>query len=132
MALKIEQAFLFDFRMKAFGLPIAYENADYKPTPGNAYVRVRHFPNEETAADLNDTNETNGFFQFTLYYPTGAGAIPAKTMRQTIFDAYPIGRRLTYSGQKVVVTATSPFSAYPEDGWFKVAGRVFYKADVTR
>lgn len=130
--LEIEQAFISDFITQAFGLPIAYENVDYTPTQGTAYVEIRMFPNEERAADLNSTNETTGLMQFTLRYPEGEGAMPAKQKRQAILDAYPIGRVLTYSGQRVTITGTDPFNAYPDDGWFKVIGRVFYRASTNR
>lgn len=130
--LAIEQAFISDFIAQAFGLPIAHENADYEPTPGTPYVELRMFPNDARAADLATTNRTTGLMQFTLFYPEGEGAIPAKLKRQDVFDAYPVGRVLTYSGQRVTITGQSPFNAYPQDGWFKVIGRLSYAADITR
>lgn len=133
MSIKIDQAFVFDFRIKKFCLlPVAYENDGYEPTPGTPYVSVRSFPNAESAGDLASTNETTGLFQFTLNYPEGSGAITAKQVREDIFAAYPIGRRLTYSGQRLTITGRDPFRAYPDDGWFKVIGRISYRATTAR
>ncbi|WP_299945356.1 phage tail terminator-like protein [uncultured Ruegeria sp.] len=130
--LEIEQAFISDFITQDFGLPIAHENVGYDPEPGTPYVKLEIFPNAERPADLNSTNNTTGLMQFTLYYAEGNGAIPAKVKRQEIFDAFPIGRVLTYSGRRVTITGRNPFRAYPDDGWYKVIGRVSYEADVPR
>ena len=132
MSIKIDQAFTSDFMAQSFGLPIAHENAEYDPSPGVAFVEIKCFPNEESALDLDSTNQTTGFFQFILRYPEGSGAITAKAMRQTIFDAYPIGRVLTYSGQTVDIAERYPFDAVPEDGWFRVSGRINYTARIER
>lgn len=128
--LETEQAFVQDFTAQAFGLPVAHENTDYTPQAGQAWALLRCFPNEEVADSVDaTTTATDGLWQFTLHYPLGEGAIPAKAMRQTIFDAYPVGRRLTYGGQSVVVTAVNPFDAAPQGGWFQVVGRIFYQAE---
>lgn len=130
MSLKIEQAFLSDFIAQDFGLPIHHENTEYKPEPGSPYVAVKMFENSETAAALSGLNETDGFFQFTLFYPEGNGAMPAKAKRATMLAAFPVGRRLTFDGQYVDVRGTQPLSAAPDGGWFQAVGRVFYRANI--
>jgi len=132
MSVKIDQAFISDFQGQSFGLPIAYENAGYEPTPGTEYVALWVFQNTISPADLDDTDEVTGVFQFTLRYPEGKGAIPAKAMADTIFAAYPAGRRITYSGQAVTITGKERVEAMPEDGWFKVVGRLYFTAGTAR
>lgn len=132
MMLRIDQAFVSDFITQAFGLPIAHENVDYTPTAGTPYVEVRTFQNAVLPADLATLNDTTGLFQFILRYPEGAGAIPAKAQADTIFAAYPVGRRLTYDGQSLTITGYERPEAVPEDGWFKVLGRIYYRADIAR
>lgn len=128
--LKIDQALTGDFIAQAFGLPIAHENAGYTPTSGTPWVALRMFQGEQLPGDIAaGTTETNGFLQFVLHYPQGDGAIAAKTQAQTISDAYPLGRRVTYSGVTVRVTRFQLFESLPEDGWFKVVGRIFYEKD---
>ena len=128
--LTIDQAFVNDFITQAFGLPIAHENANYTPTKGTAHVILRMFQNADEAGDLAvDTTETTGLFQFSLRYPPGEGAIAAKTQRNTIFAAYPIGRRITYGGNTVRVTGRSPFDNAPVEGWYQVVGRIFYELE---
>lgn len=128
--LKIDQALTGDFIAQAFGLPIAHENVKYEPTPGTPWVGIRVFQGESLAGDMAvNTTEDKGFLQFVLHYPEGEGAIASKTTAQTILDAYAIGRRVTYSGVTIRVTRNQMFEALPEDGWFKVIGRIFYEKD---
>lgn len=127
--LEADQAFVQAFIAADFGLPVAHENEDYSPQ-GSAWVQLRCFPNE-TSVDAVDasTSLADGLWQFTLHYPLGSGAIPAKAMRQTIFDAFPLGSRLSYGGQSVTVANHDPFDAAPQGGWFQVVGRIFYQAE---
>lgn len=130
--LTIDQALVSDFISQSFGLPIAHENADYKPVPGTAFVTLRNFINDVRPIGLADTDETSGALQFILHYPVGEGAITAKTTAQTIFNAYPAGRELTYSGIIVYIAGHERPSAIPEDGWYKVAGLIYYEARIPR
>ena len=130
--LKLDQALVSDFTAQAFGLPVAHENADYKPTPGAEFAQIKNFPNDVRPVGLADTDETDGVLQFILYYPVGKGAYDAKAKAQTIFDAYPIGRELTYSGVALHIRGHERASAFPEDGWYKVRGLIYYDARLAR
>ena len=125
-----QQALVSDFITQAFGLPIAHENDDYTPTQGTPWVRVRVFPGETTAGTIDADNlEQSGFMQFSLSYPAGEGAMVAKLKAQDIFDAYPIGRRVSYGGKTVTVGSYQQFDTRPRDGWFQVVGRIFYETN---
>lgn len=130
MTLKVYQAFVSDFITQAFGLPIAHENDDYTPTKGTAWVQLRVFLNAIERVGLSDTDDITGAYQFTLHYPLGEGAIPARTQAEAIFAAYPNRRRFTYSGQQVEITGSELFSAAPDDGWYQVVGRIYFRAFV--
>lgn len=130
--LKLDQALVTGFIAGAFGLPIAHENADYKPTGGTPFVALQNFPNEVGAVGLDDTDEMTGVFQFILYYPVGKGAYDAKAKAQAVFDYFYVGRALTYSGETLYITGTERASAFPEDGWYKVRGLIYYEARLTR
>lgn len=130
--LKIDQGLVSDFVAQSFGLPIAHENADYKPTAGTAFVSLINFPNDVRPVGLADTDEMDGVLQFILYYPVGKGAIEAKTKAQAIFDAYPAGREITYSGVTLYIQGHERASAIPEDGWYKVRGLIYYTARIVR
>ena len=130
MYLESHQAFVSDFIAQAFGLPIAHENANYTPTAGTAWLRLVTFTGDITAGSVSaDVSEGGGFLQVELHFPEGDGAITAKTQLQTIFDAYPLSRRVSYGGVSFRVTALQQFDASPQGGWFQVVGRIFYEKD---
>ena len=128
--IEAQQAFVSDFITQAFGLPIAYENDDYDPTPGTPWVAIRTFPGQTFPGAIAGTQpEQAGFFQFVLNYPTGEGAMAAKLKAQDIFDAYPIARRVTYGGEAARVTSYQQFDTSPQGGWFQLVGRIFYELE---
>ena len=130
MYLESQQAFVADFIAQSFGLPIAHENANYTPTPGTAWVRLRTFTGDITAGSISaDISEGGGFLQFELNFPEGVGAMTAKIQLQTIFDAFPLSRRVSYGGESFRVTALQQFDASPQGGWFQVVGRIFFEKD---
>ena len=125
-----QQALISDFITQAFGLPIAHENQHYDPTAGTPWVRLIVAPGQTDPGTVDALNlEQQGFMQFTLNYPEGEGAMTAKLKAQAIFDAYPLSRRVSYSGKSVTVIATHQFSTSPQGGWFQVVGRIFYESN---
>lgn len=127
---EVDQAFVADFQAQAFGIETAYENADFEPTRGVPWVALKTLENRVTPGDVGAVSrETSGLFQFALNYPLGEGAIPAKSQADTIFAAYPPGRRVSYGTTAFRVTATETFDAAPQGGWFRVVGRIFYELE---
>ena len=132
MTIELDQALVKSFIDGAFGLPIAHENDDYAPVAGTAYAELEVTINEEKGFTLNDLNDVTGYLQVALNYPKGAGAIPAKTMRDTILSAYPIGAVLTYSAQSLEVTGIQRPAPAPRDGWYRRLLRINFVAYLPR
>lgn len=132
MSVKIDQALVKHFIDQDFDLPIAHENENYSPVQGAPYVEVRVFQNQILPIDLKHGSDTTGLFQFILRHPENTGAIPAKTKADAIMAAFPIGARLAYDGQRVTITGQERSDAVPEDGWFKITGRIYYRAFIAR
>ena len=132
MTIELDQALVKTFIDGAFGLPIAYENEDYKPKAGTAYAELEVAKNPENGFTLNDLNDITGFLQIGLNYPTGAGAIPAKTMETTIAATYPIGAVLTYGAQSLEITGIQRPSPAPRDGWYRRLLRINFVAHLPR
>jgi hypothetical protein len=130
--LKVDQAFVYTFVNEDFGLPIAHENLPFKPTKGTAYAEILVIQNDATAYSLNDSNETDGIFRVILRYPADKGAIPAKTMADSIFSAFGVGARVCYQGDCVTVTSHSRQTGVSEDGWYKLVLTLRYKAFLGR
>ncbi len=132
MSLKLDQALVKSFIDGAFGLPIAHENTGYAPTAGTAFAELRVFMNSERAYTLASKNDITGLFQVALNYPDDGGAIEAKTMAESIIDAYPIGLNLTYSGQSLEITERQRASAAPVNGWYRLVLRFNFVAYLPR
>lgn len=132
MTAKLEQALVQRFINGNFGLPIAYENDGFDPTAGVAYAEISSFVNDETAFSLNDSDQTDGFFQVILRYPTDGLSWDAKNKADEIRAFFKIGLRLENDGQKLTVTSRSADKGFNEDGWYKIVLRVFFTAVLPR
>lgn len=132
MSVKIDQAFVEAFIAGAFGLEIAYENQDYTPTEGTPYAEIVMIPNDITPLGLAQTDETDGIFRVLLNYPENKSDLPAKQKADEIFAAFPIGRVLTYSGQRTTITNQSRARGVPEDGWYRLSLSFSYRSFLTR
>lgn len=132
MSLKIDQALVSHWVTSAFGIDASHENLPYTPTVGTEYADLRVLPNDITPYSLKDSDQTDGVFRVILRYPIDAGAVPAKTMADTIFAAYPIGKRLTYSGQVVTITSQQRQPGASEEGWYVLVLTMAYQAFLTR
>lgn len=129
----LHQAFISAWRAGAFGLTTDEdENSHYTPTKGTAWAQIRCLQNPREAFTLSDLDNTTGVWQFVLYYPTGEGAHAARAKADAVFAAFPIGRRVTYSGQVITITGHHSVSAEPEAGWFKLVCRLTFEADLAR
>lgn len=132
MSLRIDQALTSRFIAGAYGIGIAHENLPYSPTIGTAYAELNVLPNDETAFSANDSDETDGIFRIILRYPENAGAIPAKTMADSIFDGFKVGDKFTYDGQMVEITGRQRAPGVRETGWYKLVLSIAYQAFTRR
>ena len=131
-SLAIDQAFIDKFVKANFGLSVAHENLPFQPTPGTAYAEIRLLQNDMTPFGLSSSNISDGIFRVILRYPLNAGAIAAKTMADTIFAAYPLGARISYSDTSATIASHKRAEGYPEDGWYKLVLSFGYRAFITR
>ena len=132
MITKIDQALISRFRDCGFDIATEYPGQLYKPTAGTPWVRLRTLQNPVLPATMATHNDTTGVFQVVVHWPQGRSHIKATEQLDTIFAAYPVGRRLSFRGQVVTVTGHHRQSSRIEDGWLKVVGLINYRADVAR
>ena len=138
MTVKLDQALIAAFRDGAFGLPVIYDNEDAsdsaQPEPGVEHFELTTFSNSVEPLTLAHSGDTTGVLQFTLAWPSGGGAMPAKLKVQEVFDAFPAGRRVSHGGQTLVIQGHHLFKASQnnEKGRFEVVGRINYAAIVPR
>lgn len=118
----------------AFGLPTAYENVPFEPTPGTPYASLYVVPSKPDVATMGQggLDEHDGFMQVDLYYPTGQGDMPAVTKADEIYSYYFAGRTLAYQGQRVRVQITERSQGRVENGWYRLTMTIYYRAYIAR
>ena len=129
---KIDQALIQAYIDGSFGLPIAYENDGYTPTPGNEYSEIYTIPNDITPFSMNDSNETDGVFRVILRYPVDCGSIEPKKKADEIFAVFFVGRVLKYENQKVTISGLSRMRGIIEGGWYQLPLSIMYRAFLPR
>lgn len=137
MTANLRKAMTAAFIAGDFGLPVSHpnEHAEEDATPvGSPLVELRNFSNPVVPLGLSAGRETTGLLQFSLLYPAGTGAIAAEDMAQAIFDAFPLGQRLSHGGETLVLKAHHLVDASHDDkrSAFKVVGRINYAALLPR
>jgi hypothetical protein len=132
VSIKIDQAFIQSFIDGAYGLETAYQNQPYTPTAGTPYAELLNIPNDITALDLKDTNETDGLFRIILRYPVDSGAFAAKNEAETIMADYSIGSSVSYSGQSARITAVNRQQGVVEESWYVTLITISYRAFIPR
>ena len=129
-SLSIDQAFTYEFIAGAFGLPIAHENRFYKPVQGTPYAEIKVMPNDVSKLTLNNSNQTTGIFRIYLRYPTGSGAVAAKTKAEEIITYFAPGNRKVYSGQSVLIEKAARKEGIQNQNWYELIITLSYWASV--
>tara|TARA_Y100000310_G_scaffold324866_2_gene387349 strand:- start:14073 stop:14471 length:399 start_codon:yes stop_codon:yes gene_type:complete len=128
---RIDQAFISDYEAQGFGIPTTHENHPGESDPDGSYATTKVTYNQALPADMNDTNDVTGVFRVEINAPLFSGSITPKQQVANILAAYPVGRRFSYNGMNVTVTATEMSSA-PDKSAYKVTGFVYYTAEYAR
>lgn len=132
MSVSIDKIFIDEFINANFGLPIAHENIDYAPTAGTPFVQLRVLQNAITPLSYSDSNDTDGVFRVILNYPSGTGAITAKTKADEILSVFKIGARLQYESQTLTITNVYSQPGENSNGWYKIVLTIGYYAVLNR
>ena len=148
MSIKIDQAFSTALLAAEPELDIVWENGVfstwdgsvyetekgvYEPTNERAYIEAFILNNDITPYGLSTTNQTDGLFRCVLRYPANTGSITAKQKADEIMAAFPVGARLTYSGQTVTVTSQDRRQgATSDENWYSLVVSFNYIAYLAR
>lgn len=75
---------------------IYWKNWEFTPPQDKVWVKPIFIPAEEAAITLGDNgdNETNGFFQITIYAPINTGETEANEICKRLNTAFAIPKRL--------------------------------------
>lgn len=133
--LQVEKAFLKIFTDANFFTRdrIAYENDDIDPSKvTGAWCEVKFFGNDVTPLTLSSMDESDGFFQIILHYPTGELSFNAKEKAQDILKTFEIGRRINTQDAKIFVTRKQQLPSSSGASSYDLVLRIFFTVAITR
>ena len=120
---KVQNA--LDTRLAALsgGTPIAWENVEYRPTAGTAYLRPTLLLGTATLFDLSSVSmqENTGIYQIDLFYPVGNGPGAILTKMDAIYDHFKGSTPLSSGGTSVYIKQISriiPAIRERQDSWY--------------
>ena len=111
-------------------LPIAWENSPaFTPAAGQPYQRVRHLLNIPIDRALTmDGTEDKGILQIDLYYPLGAGRVPAMDRAQAIRNHFTAPLVLPIAGAQVQIYKTPAIAtAFPDEDRWRTVVSVYWR-----
>jgi hypothetical protein len=128
----INQALIQQLIDLGLGLPIAYENVDFKPPNDSAWLDVTDLSAGRESLTKAELDEETGIYQISYFQPSGQGIGSALENIDTILAAYQHNTKLTKGSQTVVIINAGRNEGRNEDGWWRVDISVSYKSDVLR
>lgn len=101
---------LFEARLdvwaKAKGIPVAYPNVTFEPTPGAIYLRCFTLPAGTTSSDLGGYHRGfTGVFQISIVVPGGQGTGVAADIIAELGQQFPLYSELSRPGFSVQVVS---------------------------
>lgn len=105
------------------GLPsVAYENAEFGPTTGTAWVRATFQPQTtRKAAKGPDAAELyEGLFLIDVFYPQGSGPADAEVMADTIKAQFDPGDIYTQNGKRIRIEYSERGQGRVDSPWYFV------------
>lgn len=111
-------------------IDVAFENVDYEPTKGTAWMRCSHFPAPKVriGVGIGGYNEVSGFMQVSVFYPSGAGRKAALDKVDALVQHFAVGTGLSSNGQAVLIEQAFRLPVVPEPDWYHVPVEVHWRA----
>lgn len=125
------QSALNDALNDAFpAMPIAWENYEYTPTMGTAYLKVWLIPadNEVKTLGPNPWQERKGIFQVSVFEPQGIGFGIPKSKAAEVVAAFQSNTSFIYNGLTVIIDRSEILAGRnDEKGWYHIPVNIRYR-----
>lgn len=110
------------------GTPVAWENVEYTPVKGTAYLRPTLLSTPSHLMDLNSLQNNEGIYQIDLFYPTNNGVGDLLTKADQIYDHFKTDLTLVSNSTTVHVKEISRATVSArEEAWFRASIELHYK-----
>lgn len=114
------------------GLPIAWENSAFNPTPGTAFLRVVHIPVDTDKLTIGTAGlmDSEGIMVLGLNYPAGEGSGDALEKADAISAGFIPGSSIAADDGYIVFSRCSlePKEPASNPDWWVLPVMVFYNA----
>ena len=110
-------------------MPIAWENAVYKPIANTAYLKAFLLPAETMVETLGPTpwQERKGIFQVSVVYPIGGGFLAPKIKAVEVVSAFKASTAITSNGLRILINKSWPGPGFFDTaGWYQIPVSVSY------
>ena len=106
---------------------IAFENRDYDPVVGTAYIRETLIPGVERKVAFAEIQAV-GIMQYDLIWPAGKGTEDAEALADVIKNSYAPDTAIS---DHSVVYRAERFQAQSDKKWYVIPVRMTYRAFAT-
>jgi len=114
----IVEALFEGARVATAGLDQAWENSAYEPVEGRPYAKMSTPVNKtDPGMGQEGLNQHRGIFEISLFYPLGAGSLPALRMADHIAGVLARGSDLNFGTAKVRVESVSRGAFIYDKAW---------------
>lgn len=129
---KIRDALEAQLATLAGSVPVAWENKQYVPKVGTAFLRARLLPAQTQNPSFGAVhNRETGILQVDVNMPSGYGSAAAANWAETIRNGFARGSSFTSAGVTVVILRQpSVAQALSAADWFVIPVSVSYQADI--
>lgn len=113
---------------------IISENVPAKPNHDSTWIGLTYIPNIPFVTTLGDggEDEINGILQLDIYVPTGSGEKEALDIVDVLRSYFTAGRRISYSGQEVVIQNCGRSDGFISNNFFRIPVSVIWYSRLIR
>ena len=110
--------------LQAYGVAntrdIAYENVEYEPVTGTAFLRATNLPATTQQASLGTSGQEKheGIFQVDVFSPVDRAQANSLAEADAVANYFQRGTTLTYNGVNVRIYTSSHGSGTRDGSWF--------------
>ena len=124
MSSKVRSALIkavVDLNAANWNYTIVGENSPEAPNHNEPWLGLNYIPDIPDVATLGDGGEDDirGILQVDVFLPLGKGEKQALDVADSFRSYFTAGRRLSYSGQEVVIVGCGRSSGFVSDNFFR-------------
>jgi len=120
MTIFIDTQLCLDRRLNALGLsqPIAWDNVEFTPVEGTAWVRPTMIAGQSTLLDLSKNQANQGLYQIDIFYPVDTGPNALLSALSDVYKHFKESQTLTYRTATIYLRQISLSPVIRDGIWY--------------